>query len=268
MAKKTTKTTTGDTTAPKAARMMHQDLFGVAAKAAPVSKPKGSGGGSGRDEISFGADLDRLAAFKVLIDALEGPAKQLQEQLRLKGYEVYADRAHAAGSHPSSFLATGDVATASVEMRRRGSNMPINDLEVKEELAKLGIPLQENVKVPERFVFNAELLQDEKIRNAISQAFGSHPALAPIADQLIQKQDKEFNWVTTEMTLEVAAQKLTEDDYARLVPYLSTLAIGKFHLNGAAIASKVKGEDSVITPEAKAIAIDMLQKMGVLPKKS
>ena len=251
--------------AAAAAAAASPDLFGTAPSAAPTTKT-GGGGGGGRDQIAFGADLDRLAAFKVLIDALEGPAKQLQEQLRIKSYELYATRAKGYGKHPSSFLATGKKSTASVEMRRRGSNMPINDPEVKNELTKFGIPLQENVKVLERFVFNAEFLQDEKIRNAISAAFSSHPTLAPIASQIIQKQEKEFNWVTTEMTLEVAAQKLTEDDYARLVPYLSTLAIGKFHINGAPIVSKIKGEESVVTPEAKAIAIEMLQEMGVLPK--
>jgi hypothetical protein len=212
-----------------------------------------------RDEVPFGDDLDRLGAVEVLIDALSGLGEQLKGQLKERAMETYADRAMATKSHPSSFLATGKHATASVEMRRRASNHGI-DPTVVDVLVQSDVSIAKNIRVPERWVFNHGLLQQAEIRQAISEAFSTHPKLSAIAGTLIEHQAEEYQWSTTEMTLQDAAAKLSKDAYTQLVPFLSSVAIGKWHLDGE--QTKVKSE---VTPGAKAKAIELLQEMGVLP---
>jgi len=240
------------------------DLFGSAPTAQPVFPTKKSGS-SEREVVALGANLDQLAAVKVLISALEGVGGQLEGEMKERAYGIYAQKAISSKKHPSSFVGAGDIATASVEMRRRGSNMPINDTDVINSLKELGVPLTKHVKIPERFTFNNEMLQQEAIRKAISEAFMSHPVLKGIAPQLIVKQEEEFSWTTTDSTLQMAAEKLDIQSYQQFVPYLSTLAIGKFQLNGEAITAGEKGEEKQVTQTAKATAIGMLQDMGVLP---
>jgi len=249
----------------KQAKASSANLFSGAGKAPDIFKVKKSNKKE-REEIDFGDELDELAAIEVLIDSLEGIGKQLKAEMGELAYEAYADRAFEHKKHPSSFVALGEVATASVEMRRRGANMPIVDPEVLKDLNKLKIPLQKNVKIPERYVLNQELIQKEEIRNAISEALSSHPKLKNIVGDLIQLQGEEYTYCTNETTLEIAAQKLTKEQYVQYIPFLSTLAIGKFHLNGEAI-TEGKKEDKVVTNEAKSLAIKMLQERGILPKK-
>jgi len=237
------------------------DLFSTAAKTETVFKTKKKGK-EDRKEHAFGEDLDRLAAFEIVIAALKGPAEQLKEELKERAMAFYAAEAVETKNHPASFLAVGDTATASAEMRRRGSNMPVNDPDVRTALTAAGIVLTEQVKIPERFVFNDEFLKIETVRTAISEAFAAHPVLKPIASQLIKKQEKEFTYIVPENGLDLAAQRLDEEQYMQLVPHLSTFALGKFQLDGEAI-TEGKGDEKTVTSAAKAKAVDMLKKMGV-----
>lgn len=239
------------------------DIF-ASAKSTPQVNTAKSGKGKDRFTIEFGTDLDRLAAIEVLIDSLEGLGGQLKSSLRERAYDEFTEQNTKAKKHNSSFVATGEHAQASVEVRRRGSNMPISDKAVLEQLQAAGVPLEKKIKVPERFVFNNAHLQNQDIRDALQEALLSHPKLKAIAGSLVERQEEEFTWSPSEEALQVAAASLDADVYRNLVPFMTTLAIGKWHLDGEA-TNEGKGEAKTITPGAKSAAIGMLQEMGVLP---
>lgn len=213
-----------------------------------------------RDEISIGADLDRLAAFEVLMDSIAGCAKQLKEELVSRGYKIYADRAHDTKEHPESFVGTGEVSAASFEMRRAGWKLA-------EEVVKMcrehNLSVIEEVIVPERYVFNSELLADPDIRKAVGEAISSHPKLKD--QKLIQKQAQEVVYKTSKEILEQAAAKLSVEEYMTVVPKITSFAVGKFKLGGQAVTVG-RGDEAQVTPDAKAMAVEMLQDMGVLPE--
>lgn len=248
------------TEAPKAPKI---DIFASAKSTPQVSDVKSSKG-KDRFTINFGAELDQLAAIEVLIDSLEGLGGQLKSALRERAYDEFTEQNTKAKKHSSSFVATGEHAQASVEVRRRGSNMPINDDVVLGQLQAAGVPLEKKIKVPERFVFNHAHLQNQDIRDALQEALMSHPKLKAIAGSLIERQEEEFTWSPSQETLQVAAATMNPDTYRNLVPFLTTLAIGKWHLDGEA-TKQGTGEEKSITPGAKSAAIGMLQEMGVLP---
>lgn len=239
------------------------DIF-ASAKSTPQVNNAKSGKGKDRFTIEFGTDLDRLAAIEVLIDSLEGLGKQLKSSLRERAYDEFTEQNTKAKKHNSSFVATGEHAQASVEVRIRGANLPVTDADVLEQLRAAEIPLEKKIKVPERFVFNNAHLQNQDIRDALQEALTSHPKLKAIAGSLIERQEEEFTWSLCKEALQVAAAGLDADKYRNLVPFMTTLAIGKWHLDGEA-TDQGKGAAKTITPGAKSAAIGMLQEMGVLP---
>jgi hypothetical protein len=216
-----------------------------------------------KDTIEFGESLDRLAAITVMQEALKDLGNQLDREIKDRAMSVFANKALETKSHTSSLAGQGNQTSASIEMRKRASNQPIPG-NVLEQLRTHGIPFEKKVTVSERFVFNSDLLANEDIRRAISEAFVAHPTLKPLADSLIKKQPEEYHWSTSADSLQKAAENLSREDYLSLVPSISSLAVCKILLDGEE-TKEGKGDDRTVTPKAKAIAISMLQEMGVFP---
>lgn len=234
------------------------DLFS-AAPIDPMSKVKKKAKTAERERISFGSDLDKLAAIKTLAEALEGLGDQLEGELKVRARGVYAEDATTSKSHPSSFIAEGEVSSASVEMRKKASNQPLGE-QILPVLEGFKIPFEKKVKVEARYTFDDQLLSNPEVRKAVSEALSSHPVLKTIAPNLVKFQPEQFTYVVTDNTLEMAAKNLTKEQYMEIISEISTLALGKWHLNGANIKS-----EKTVTNAAKSLAIGMLQEMGVLP---
>lgn len=207
--------------------------------------------------------LDQLAAIVVLIKSLAGIGKQLGGELDAYGFGLLADEACKTKQHPVNFLAQSELVTADVQMRRNSSKSPVDDALV-EELKEKGIPLGTDIKVPARFILDATLLQDPTIQTALSEAIMGHPRLKGIASLLIKKQEEESCKVVIDSTLPACAEKLSKEDYIRIVPMLSCMSIGKFQIDGAPV-EEGSGEEKMVSEHAKAASIGILQHMGVLP---
>lgn len=240
------------------------DIFAAASTIDPFPIKKSSKNKE-RDTVSYGNDLDLLAAIEIMIKSLKGVSDQMKEEVRERSFDEFVARGKETKAHPANFIAAGEVSEASIEMRRRGSNIPLSE-EIKEELVRLKLPVQENVKIEDRYVFNSELLANPEIRQAVSEAFSSHPALKNIAGNLIQKQVGVSTCSVSEETLQMAAAKLSAADYRRLLPEMTTLAVGKFTMEGESVESGGRGENKAVTPKAKLKALEILQKNGLLPK--
>lgn len=231
--------------------------FADAETLATVASPKKSSS-KNRDEVEIDG-LDKLAAFKVLEKVLESEASLVEAAVRSEVVEKYIEGMMESGRKPDSFLGTGDTSSASCEIRRRGSNMPLDDDTVKSLTAK-GIPVDKKVKVPQRYVLNPEASQDALVK--LAALVKKDPELSNI----IKIQPEEYSFVTNEATIEMLAKSQDRQLISDMVERVATFAVGKFKIDGAEIEQKSDGAKSV-TPAAKAQAIAILQKMGVLPKK-
>jgi hypothetical protein len=228
--------------------------FATAPEAPKLSKPKGKG--KERTSIDLGADLDKLAAFKVLEKLLEGEGKMIQAQVRDQVISLFAEQAKESGKKPESFVGTGERSIASCELRRRGSNMPLTP-EVAEELKQLDIPVEKSVKVPERFIISPDL--DQATLEHLAKVVASDPKLK--GKTVVMRQAEEYTYVVSEATIDGLATKASVETCKLLLEKVATFAIGKFQFDGVGI----EGADKQVTPEAKAIALSLLQDMGVLP---
>lgn len=228
--------------------------FASAPEAPKVAKP--SKAKRERVAVELGDKLDRLAAFKVFHKLIDGEAKILEAEVREDVIARFAETACSTKSRPESFIGTGERATASCEIRRRGSNMPISD-EVRADLDHLGIPYDTLDKVPERFIINPEIDQDTLAH--LAKIVQTDPKLK--GKTIVMKQSQEATHVVSEATIDGLASVTTPETCKALLEKVATFAIGKFNFDGAAI----EGGDKNVTPEAKAIALSLLQEMGVLP---
>lgn len=229
--------------------------FGIVAEAPKTAKPKAKG--KEREQVELGSKLDKLAAFKVIEKLLEDEGKLIQNEVKEEVITLFAEKAHESGKKPESFVGLGERAQASCELRRRGSNMPISP-EVADELTQLGIPFEKNIKVPERFVINPAL--DQETLMHLGKLVQNDPLLK--GKNVVMKQAEEHTQVVSEETIEALAKNTSVETCKMLLEKVATFAIGKFNFDGCAI----EDGDKHVTENAKAIAISLLQEMGVLPQ--
>ena len=227
--------------------------FGNVAEAPKITKSKSKA--KQRDTVDLGDKLDRLAAFKVIEKLLEGEAKLLQADVKDTVVGIFAEQAHETGKKPESFVGMGERAAASCELRRRGSNMPLTP-EVAAELDALKIPYDKAVRVPERFVINPAI--DQATLMHLASIVKSDPLLKD--KNVVMKQAEESSSVVSDATIDALCKSTSVETCKMLLEKVATFAIGKFQFDGAAIEA-----DKTVTESAKAIAIGLLQQMGVLP---
>lgn len=230
--------------------------FGSAKVLAPTAPAKKSKSKS-RDEYEI-TDLDKDAAFQVVKKVLEDEGAIIHEQCRAEAQERYIELMIEMGRKPDSFVGEGERSKASCEMRKRASNLPV-DPETVAKLQARGISVEKKVKVQKLYAFNPELSQEKLME------IGEVLAKAGFGDVVVQ-QPEESIFVTTDATLDELARTGDRDFIREFVEKVSTISVGKFTIDGNPIEAG-KGAEKAVTPEAKAAAIEILQKLGVLPKK-
>jgi hypothetical protein len=199
--------------------------------------------------------LDKFAAICVVMKSLEGEAKVIESEVKDEVRTIFAKQAILYKKHPDSFVGVGDRATASCELRRRGSNMPIT-ADLVAILEENNIPVGKNEKVPERFVFNPDLDQADLVY--IGQLLAADPKLR--GKQIVMKQQEQSTFVVTEDSLTQLALCGDESFIASMYEKLCTTAVGKFALDNEAIE-----QNKCVTPDAKAAALATCVEMGLFP---
>jgi hypothetical protein len=234
--------------------------FASAPKVAPVSTPAKKGA-KAREEVEIDG-MDKLAAFKVLEKTLENEAGLIEQAVRDEVIEEYVSSMVETGKKPDSFVGIGDISSASCEIRRRGSNMPISP-ETAQALTERGIPVDKKVRVPERLVLNPEMSQEHLIR--LAELVKKDPVLSK--ETVVMAQAEEFSYVTSESTLDMLAKTKDAGLIRQFLSQLATFAVGKFKIEGVEIESSEKNAEGEkiksVTPAAKAKAIEILKKMGI-----
>jgi hypothetical protein len=235
------------------------DLFNNAPTVEKVEKKKTSK--KEREEVEIN-DLDKLASFKVLEKVLEEESSGLQARIREEVVNFFAERMSETGQKPDSFVGIGEYATASCEIRRRGSNMPL-DPETVERLIGAGLEscINRNVKVPERLILNPNLSQDSLVR--LAELVKNDSVLKN--EVVVMRQEEEFNFSVSESGLDLIAKSRNAELILSVLEKMATFAIGKFKIDGESI-EQGKDDDKCVTPNAKKRAIEALISFGVLPQ--
>ena len=187
---------------------------------------------------------------------IEGEAGILEAECRDIVIDEFVDQAMESGKKPDSFVGVGIRATTSCEIRRRGSNQPLS-AEVLALMDEHKIPYDKKEKVPARFVINPDL--DQATLQKLAQLLETHKDFKN--EVVVMQQEEEFDCVVSDATIEAVAQLEDRDLCRGLMERIATFAIGKHQFDGASIVA-----DDAVTPQSKAIAIAMLQDIGVLPK--
>ncbi len=147
------------------------DIFGAApvANTAEVEAAKAEDVGD-KLQITFGTELETLAAISTLQKALTVAYKAVEETVKGRVADEFASTGFATKRKPENFIAVSGPAHSGCELRRRASNRPLTTDEAS-YLENNGLELQTVVTgTPEQYFFNPKAIADRATREKVSAA--------------------------------------------------------------------------------------------------
>jgi hypothetical protein len=190
--------------------------------------------------------LEEYAKLDALGKAITSVQKTLGATLKDETLsDVFYGKIRKSGELPESLIGKDGIATASLECRKRGTNQPLSDEEVKVLLAS-GVPVKDEVITQELFGINPVYTGDIKLLEKISKLLdGKVPA------DLFVKQERVVKKVVTEDTLKVACE-LKEKLPRNVFSLITVLAI-KPTLAETNIGSIIDDVKELVVDESAAI---------------
>jgi hypothetical protein len=206
------------------------DIFGGAKTVAPAPKAKL---GSKKRQVPI-TGMEAYAALDAAIKTIETLHETTGAIIKDQMAAEFVEDGVAGKRRPENFTGTERRASASCELRKRGSNSPLKPHEV-ELMRAFGIPIEEKTDVDETFIINPAYAADAVLLEKVSRALSKVDGL-PM--DFIQKQVPEVKYVTTEDSLDVLFKKerAVVDQCLRVA---GTLAI-KANLNEAKVSAAFK----------------------------
>jgi hypothetical protein len=183
------------------------------AKAAQVAKT--SAAKKTKHEIAI-AGIQNLAEIKAMMASLAAVAATLEGSIKDAGFNEFL--AMETQVRPESFKGVDGQASASVEMRKRGTNSALNADEVA-VLENFGLTPFKQVVTVEMFGINPAFAADSKLMNKVSKALEKI-----VPEGFIVVQAEESKMVVNDDLLE-AAFKLEGDDRAEALRIVTTMAL-------------------------------------------
>lgn len=147
------------------------------------------------------ASLQKMAEIKALMQSLEGAYKSLEGQVKAAGFDAFL--ALETTTRPDSFRGIDGMASASIEMRKRGTNSALNEDEVK-VLEALGITPFKQVITTEMFGINPAYAGDEKLMARVEAALNK---IGGLPEDFIVQQAEVSKLVVTEEMMNAAFAK-------------------------------------------------------------
>jgi hypothetical protein len=223
------------------------ELFNAPTIEAPKPKTKGK---KHRLEIPM-EGLDPVAALGVVEKALKAVSKQLVGEIKDRIVGIFLGQMTASGIKPDGFTAIGPLATGLCGLKKRGSNLSVDEATAIRLRAK-GIHLDLIEKVPERLVINPEVLKDQAAIAAVAEAIKGHPALEGIT--VIMQQKAETRYAVSDETLPQLARSAGEfEDLREILGNVAIVTLGRFEFRGCSDSSDQKRK-----------AIEILEEAGIL----
>jgi hypothetical protein len=161
------------------------------------------------DGMEFYAQLD--AAVKA-IGALQGAVKSELQQTVLAEFMAEIQQ---GGGKPESFEAIEGTATASVQLRKRGTNSPLSEGE-REILEAANIPVHEEIIVPELYAINQEFAADTELMLKVEAAL-----TGVVPEGFFALQAKKSKFVVSDDTLKAAFRTVPSEEVVNIVTTLA-----------------------------------------------
>lgn len=192
-------------------------LFSKPAALAPAKTGKAAK--PAKKEIAI-EGLQSLAQVDAAIKALEGLKASLEPKVKANAFTAFVNMAD--GTKPDSFTGLDGDASASMELRKRGTNSALKVDEVI-LLQRHGINPLKEVICPELFAINPKYAGDAALLGKVETALAD---IVP-EDFIVQQAEVSKQVVTEDNVGAVfaAKSKLTRDEFEALVKVVTTQAI-------------------------------------------
>lgn len=142
------------------------------------------------------AGLSDLAKLDALIKAATAMKATIETDIKTAGFDKFMEL--AGGTRPTSFEGTDGDATASVELRKRGTNSALNDDEVA-LLQEAGIVPFKQVVTNGLFAINPKYAEDKTLLGKVEKALGKI-----VPEDFIVQQEEVSKLVVSDEILDEA----------------------------------------------------------------
>lgn len=214
-------------------------MSGLFAKAKTIDKPATAKAKQEKKEINI-AKLQQLCEIKALMQTLEGACKSLETEVKAAGFQAFLDMETVG--RPESFRGIDGMASASVEMRKRGTNSALNEDECK-LLREHGIEPFKQTVTNQLFAINPKYAEDENLLARVEKALAKI-----VPEDFIVQQEGVHKFVVTDEMLDLAFKKRDKS-----VLEVTTCMAVKPKLDEAyPMASLFDNVKAIVQPEVKA----------------
>ena len=179
---------------------MAANLFAKAKTiAAPAKAAKAA-----KSEVSM-PGLQQYAELKALQGAIAAVIGTLEAELKGTAFDMFIETAQETNSAPASFNGVEGIASVNMQMRKRGTNSPLNESELA-ILTAAGIEAHEETTVQELFAINPAYAEDDKLLAKVSKALEKI-----VPEDFITRQEKKAKMVVSADTMNAAFKMATID---------------------------------------------------------
>lgn len=199
-----------------------------------------------KDKVAVGG-LELLAELDAAIKALSTLKAAVDADVKEFGFQHLVSKAKADGKRPESFRGVEGIASASIEMRKRGTNSALNAQEC-ELIRNAGLEPTEEVMIPEMFGINPVHAANTEMLARVEAAL-----VDIVPADFIVKQDKKSKFVVSDEVIEKAFANRCDPEVLRAVTCMAV----KPKLETTDIATILDGiKDMISTNDAVAAAAD------------
>lgn len=170
----------------------------VFAKAQPAAAPAAKKPGKVEKPTIKITGLEELAAIDAVMKSLKALRETVEVDVKRAQREHFITEGMKIGRRPENFKASEGIATASCELRARGSNSPLSDDE-QAALKPYGIPTETVESVKETYIINPAYFNDGDLLQRIGAAIGK---VKGVPEDFIQKQEAVSKVIVSEGALD------------------------------------------------------------------
>lgn len=186
-------------------------MFDTAKKVSAPAKAKASS----KAEVAI-VGIENLAMIDALEKTLETLRATIEGEVKSIALARFVQHVQDTGTRPESFRGVEGGASASLELRRKGSNIGLNDAQVS-LLRQHGLEPAREVSVPKLYALNPAYAENAEILQKVEAALAG---VVPPDFIVIQEERAKFT-VTEEVLSEACRKKLPQE----VLTTLTTLAV-------------------------------------------
>lgn len=194
--------------------------------------------GSKARQVEIG-NLKNLATLVAIKKSVESMIEAFEEDVKSQAVVEFVKTGAAAKARPDNFEGIDGSATASVQLKKKASNIALSAEEV-DLLARFKIPTEKRTDVHGTYVFDPEALKDEAKMEAIAKLLedAGH-------DDVIRYQEERSKTVVAEKALDEVF-KLDPVVIGDILPVIASIAV-KPKVDEAEIAEVIASLSKLIT---------------------